>query len=243
MTTEEISSLGPTEIPATQGASSDNDVARIQQRISDLIAEKFKESEVYYLSQLGAQLGADRKYLEKLTEKKFAMFLRETFPFEIGKTGEHQNVLFLKNPNPVTRSPTVAASNATGKAAPRFIPRFWAAFAIPLRADEDRHIDLDTCDFGSKETMFAHGKDIRRIDPSFIAPQEASGSATETVERIYRWLETEGLDAKRFELQPRRTRNGADSLLQHLLSALDRDQLKRVNLPLDVVKSLSDRRI
>lgn len=220
--------LGVAEIIEAAG---DPEVARITVKIETLIKEHFQSAERYYLSRLGVQLGEDRRTLERLTGKKLAQFVREKFDYKIGTSGQHKNVLYLIAPGTSAKGLPVAS--------PRYLPRFWAAFAMPLRDDEERYIDLDTLEFGPKDMVAG---DVRPIEAEYVAPNDASGSAAETAMRISRWLDKQQLDGERFHMRLRRSPPSGESLLNQVLSVLDRDQLRRTSLPLDVIKSLTDRR-
>ena len=128
-------------------------------------------------------------------------------------------------------------------AAPRYVPRFWAAFAVPLRENEDRFIDLETFEFGPKDALAVQDRDVRPIAAEYVAPPEASGSAAETAERIARWLDAQGLDGERFRVRPRRSRPAGESLLDQILSGAPiATSSERITLPLDVIKNSADRR-
>jgi hypothetical protein len=214
------------------------DIERIKGRIEQLAAAHFAKGEQrYFLSRLGNELGTDRSVLEKLTGVKLTQFVRENLPYEIGAGGSHQNVLFLIAPD---GTPTASAKSSG--AAPRYAPRFWAAFAVPLAEGEDRVINLDSFDFGPTEKIGVDGASVRPIAPEFIAPKEASGSAAETAERIVAWLAAQGLDGARFYAVPRDHRSDGRSLLDRLFAVLDHDQLRRISLPLDVIKALAERK-
>lgn len=219
-----------------RGDSETDEISRIRSRIEGFLSECFDRGEpVYYLSRLGAQLGADRVTLEKLTGVKLATFLQDTFDYEIGREGQHNNILFVKS--------KTANANATVSPVPtpRFQPRFWAAFAVPLSAGERRYINLETMKFDSnRDALETNSTDVREIEARFIAPVGASGNASETVERISNWLKEQGLDSTPFLMTRKRVRREGRSLLDAVLTALDGDQLKRVSLPLDIVKTLND---
>jgi len=215
--------------------SMDPEVARIKERIQSLIRQHFDSgSGNFYLSRLGAQLGSDRMLLEKLTGGKLSEFVRSNFDYEIGRGGEKNNVLFLLAPG---------SSEKTGdRPTRRYLPRFWAAFAVPLPENEQRHINLASLKFGpDPSALGGMTDDIRAIAAQYIAPRSASGSATETAARIEAWLETQHLDAERF-LAKRQRSDRHGSVLEALLSALSPKDLERVSLPLDIVKTLFERR-
>jgi hypothetical protein len=220
----------------SRGDSTAEEINRIRSRIEGLLTECFDRGEpVYYLSRLGAQLGADRVTLEKLTGAKLATFLRDTFDYEIGSEGQHNNILFVK-------SKTAAANTAFPPTpAPRYQPRFWKAFAAPLPDGEHRYINLETLKFdSSRDALGADSADVHEIEARFIAPAGASGNASETIDRIGAWLKEQGLDSAPFLMTRKKTRRDGQSLLDAVLTALDGDQLKRVSLPMDIVKTLND---
>lgn len=215
---------------------SQTEVTRIKSRIGSIIDEHFsRASGDLFLSQLGSKLGEDRQALEKLTGMKLSQFIRSNFAHEMGATGEHKNVLYL-----VGQGKSIEATAQTPT--PRYLPRFWAAFAVPLIEAHERFIALETLRFGpDAPELKAGGHDVRRIDPKYIAPRNASGSAADTAGRITAWLEEQQLTKDRF-LDTRKRPRETESLLDSLLKALDGDELKRVSLPLDIVKALSERR-
>ncbi len=214
------------------------EIERIKGRIEKLASAHFANGEeCYFLSRLGNELGDDRSMLEKLTGVKLAQFVRENFTYEIGVGGAHQNVLFLMAPEG-----THTGSAAARTAPPRYARRFWAAFAVPLAEGEDRAIDLDSFEFGPSEKIGVQSANFRLIGSEFIAPREASGSAAETADRIAAWLATQDLEGARFHANLRRQRSDGRSLLDELFAALDHDQLRRVSLPLDVMKTLNERK-
>lgn len=217
-----------------EGDESDPEIARITARIDKLIKEHFVSEQTYYLSRLGTQLGEDRLALEKRTGKKLGQFISQKFKYEIGATGQHKNVLYLVAPG--------ASANAAPTATPRYVPRFWAAFAVPLRDGEERYIDINSFEFGPKTLIAGDKRDVRPIADEYIAPKDSSGSATETAARISQWLDKQQLDGERFRMPTQRPRSSDKSLLDQVLSVLDSDQLRRISLPLDVIKSLTDQR-
>jgi hypothetical protein len=225
------------EIPSSSETA---ELARIRLRIESLVNKHFATgADIYYLSQLGNDLGSDRLLLEKLTHQKLSEFIQKEFNFKICITGEHQNVLYMVRPgHSISEIPTPKPGTT------RYASRFWAAFSIPLTEGEHRFIDIHTLAFGSDESSLkGTGTDIREIRPEFIVPHGTYGSATEIADRIERWLDEQQLD--RFPFLAQRSQSARDarpSLLDQLLDALDGGQLKRISLPLDIIRTLSERR-
>lgn len=214
------------------------EISRIKSRISSVIEEHFSSGTGHlFLAALGTKLGADLRPLEKLTGMKLSEFVRSSFSYEIGVTGEHKNILYLVAPGK-----SAETINQPPPPTPRYLPKFWAAFAIPLADAQERHIDLETLRFGPDATeLKTAASDVRRIDAKYIAPRDASGSASGTAARIAAWLDEQHLKNDRF-LDARKRPRETETLLDALLSALDGDELKRVSLPLDIVKALAERR-
>lgn len=211
------------------------EVARIRDRIVALVESHFASGKpVYYLSQLGNELGEeDRKLLEQLTHAKISEFVTSAFNYEVGCTGQHKNILFLVAP---------AGSAVLPAAAPRYNSRFWAAFKVPLHEGERRFIDIETFEFGADANQFAvQDAQSREIDPGFLPKGDEATTPNAISARIAAWLEAQHLDHAQFLFQRRKQRSGDGSLLAALISALDKDQLKRVSLPLDVIRTLDAR--
>ena len=219
-------------------AEGGEEIERIRTRIEKLVADHFKKgTSIYYFSQLGTDLGDDRKRLEHLSGVRLAQFIESRFEFEIGHTGTHQNVLYIRQPG--------AGKVELPSAAPQYKKRFWAAFAVPLQGDKSRFINLYTLKFGSgQDDVAIGGGEVRPIDHKYITVDGQYGTPAEIMGHIREWLAEQELDETSFIVHSRRTdTDDSESLLDALLNSLSGDQLKRVSLPLDVVKVLSDRRI
>lgn len=212
------------------------EIDRIRARIAGLIDGHFSEGATsYYLSQLGNELKDDRKTLERLTRKKVSEFVQDEFQYEIGRTGSHNNVLFIVAPGANPEKPAPAL--------PRFNKRFWAAFSVPLPEGERRFLDLSNLNFGPhREDLGSEGHDIREIEARYLPTANESRTPAQVAEEIKAWAEVQRLDVEQFTIARRKrpTENGK-SLLAEIITMLDKDQLKRVCLPLDVIQTLSSR--
>ncbi|HEX3422300.1 MAG TPA: hypothetical protein VHS33_02705 [Sphingomicrobium sp.] len=210
------------------------EIERIGGRIQRLVASRFEHEDTYYLSQLGNELGEDRKLFESLTGRKLSEFLSSEVGFQLDRTGVHKNVLFIRRPGSASPPPP---------AKPRFRRAFWLAFAAPLEAGSERHINIDTLKWAADADYVTEGGgEVRPIAAKFIA-KDAEASDADIISQIEKWLQEQNLEEDRFHVQKRRSeRHGERSLLDVVLIALSADQLKRVSLPLDVVKSLSEQR-
>ena len=215
-------------------AEPNEDVERISARIQALIGEHFDRGEArFYLSGLGSLLGDDRIVLEKASKRKLADFVENVLGYELQRGGQHLNVLHIERPAGLA-PPTVKPENKPLK----FVPEIWAAFKTPISAGERRFFNPVTRVTGS--TADADGAAIEI--PSHRL-SEAARPAEQVAESIRAWLEEDaGLDLSLF-LATRRQRDAdGPTLLNRILEALDGDQLRRTHLPLDVVKTLDERR-
>jgi hypothetical protein len=224
----------------TSDSSKTGDLARIKSRIESLVEQRFaRGAELYYLSQLGNDLGTDRQRVEQLTGQKLADFIQKEFNFETGRTGQHQNILFIVRPNHL-----ISEVEAAKPGLPRYRSRFWAAFAVPLPEGQRRFIHIPTLGFGPEESFLGGTEtDVREIGPEYVTQSGETRAAFQIADCIERWLQTQQLDRAPFLAQPRHALGDAlPSLLEQLLNALDGEQLKRISLPLDIIRTLNERR-
>lgn len=223
-------------------------ISEAKQRI-EALAEIRKRGGVkaYFLAQLGADLGKDRKRLEELTGKKLAEFVADELNFKIGSSDKHRTALYIyfddEEPNVIKRT--------------RYAKAFWDAFATPLSNDKNRYVNLDTFEFGQKTQVDAGKGSVREILPQYIVGGEAEGVADLISEKIRVWLEVQGIDPE-FFVDPRsrqtpqpsiarqpsmpqssmQSARGQASALDVLIGSLTLDQRQRTCLPLDVIETL-----
>lgn len=214
------------------------EVERIKTRITALVNDRFSRgSEMYYLSQLGTDLGADRGALERLSHGKLREFVEEALTFTIKATGQNQNIFYI------ARDATATSASETP---PRYNRSFWSAFAVSLMEDSRRFLNLDTQRFGPDEPSLRKvGGDVREIVADYLRKSGEPGDSQSIAGNIRRWLSDQELDPAPFLLtQKQRAAFSAQrSALDVLLESLDNDQLKRVNLPLDIVQALKARTV
>jgi hypothetical protein len=221
----------------TAVSGSADEIARIRTRIQDYFTESLANGVGrYYLARLGSQLGSDRATLEKLTGKKLAAFVQDDLGYEFDREGAHDNVIVVK-----LGEPPVGPRRA-GVAIPRYAPRFWAAFRVPLGQEVGRRfINLGTMMFGAAhEDVADDGSDVREIGAEFIVRDDGPVEPSVIAGFIERWLVEQGLEPGPFLIQRKDGHREDRSLLDAMILALNGEQLKRVSLPLDVVKALKD---
>jgi len=92
------------------------------------------------------------------------------------------------------------------------------------------------------EDLGSEGHDIREIEARYLPTANESRTPAQVAEEIKAWAEVQRLDVEQFTIARRKrpTENGK-SLLAEIITMLDKDQLKRVCLPLDVIQTLSSR--
>ena len=225
----------------TSASSETADLKEIKSKIELLVERRFAMGvNSYYLSQLGNDLGPVRQLVEMLSGQKLSDFIQKEFNFEIRTTGQHQNILYIVPPGR-------AISDFETPKVPkrRYASSVWAAFTRPLLEDQRRFIDIRTLQFGSEESQLGGpGTDVREISREYIRPLDTTGSAIEGVgNRIERWIQEQHLDPVQFLVQTRHiARDTRASLLDQVINALSDEQLRRISLPLDVIRTLSERR-
>lgn len=210
----------------------DEKLADLVCRIRAHIDQQFASGRTrVFLSSLGSELAVEKQRAEEISGLKFAEFLRANFDFPVGRTGAHENVLFIV--------PAGTSPNVVDETGPRFHSSFWTAFARPLVENEQRFINLSSLRFGAKEEVAGNGdEDIREIEGRFVATEEASRNVSDMLRRIDEWLADQCLDRDRFLAKERKAQPRKASLLAAIIDSLSVDQLRRISLPLDVVKTL-----
>lgn len=220
-----------------EGTGSDEEVARIASRIRDCFAKSLAIGEGrYYLARLGSDLGSDRNTLEMLTGKKLVSFVQDALGYEIEREGKHGNIIVVKLGGPAV------SPKKTVRSIPRYAPRFWAAFRVPLVVEGTRRfINLGSMVFAAEQKEVSNGEgEVREIDPRFIVQDDGPVEPSVIADNIERWLEEQGIDPAPFLIQKKDAHREERSLLDEVIMALSGEQLKRVTLPLDVVKALKD---
>jgi hypothetical protein len=218
-----------------QMATEIDTLAEVIGAIRDYIEGKFAEGRSrVYLSSVGSDLPDLKTQSETLTGLRFAQFIEKNLGYPIGRTGAHNNVLY------VARKEGQAA-DLGAVSVPRFISSFWAAFSKFIAEGEQRYINLSNLQFGpDRVTVGSDTDDVRQIESQFVATNENERHPAAMLTRIDCWLEQQGLERQRFLGASRKQSTHRRSLLAKVVSELSPDQLKRTSLPLDVVKALLD---
>ena len=123
-------------------------------------------------------------------------------------------------------------------AGPRFQSAFWAAFRVPLDESRGRYMSIQA------PLRFVDVSPEERPDGFLEVAREyivgPDAEATEVQQRAQDWLAVNGLDQDPFLSKNKAdvARLPSDDLLGRLLLALEPDELKRISMPLDVVRKL-----
>lgn len=209
------------------------EIERISGRIKALVEEHFGRGEAqFYLSGLGSLLGEDRLALERLSKRKLGDFVANVLDYELGKSGQHLNVLHIVRPEtfgPATITPERKST--------KFIPEIWTSFAKPLSEGERRFFDPAALAVSSEPDGAGAA---REISAAYLSREPRP--AGQVGDSIRKWIDDQSLDLSLFVATRARRDSGGATLLDQLLDALDGEQLRRAQLPLDVIKTLSERR-
>ncbi len=217
----------PEEHPNPDEALSD-----LQKRVIAKIAEYFASGkEVYYLSQLGGDLGTDLDEIKEHSEG-LEQFLTDLDGYYVSSTGEKGNVKFVaKTPDAIPPPSTPQQS--------RFLPAVWKAFHADLdeglvrfyNPDTRRYEDVSAGDAGSRTGS-------HQIDKSYVDEVADAQDDTVAAEIIKKWVMNNKLNLADYVVGPGARRATGQSVLHSLVSVLSQEQLRRVNLPGDIIERL-----
>jgi len=131
--------------------------------------------------------------------------------------------------------------NASGAPEQRFAPAFWAAFRKPLVSGYSRWVRSEKpVRFEDVREGFKAPQGFVEIGRTYIVDP---GGETETVlANIEAWREEKGVELDAYLMtREREPGSASDDLLGQLLGRLDRDEMRRVTMPLDVIDKLRPR--
>ena len=216
-------------------------------RVINLVRECWEEHQMpLLLSRLGGQddgsiaklakqrAGSLKAYLAQQIADHVRLIQHSTKSAVIGaipadvQTGEHEDADVLLER---TQDPTM-------KATPRFHTAFWAAFRIPLDTSKRRHISIHAPIRFQDVTSENIPDGFIEIERKYIVGADAE--ATEMEKRAQDWLSDNQLEQTRFlwKAKTETTHLPSNDLLGRLLLALTPDELKRISMPMDIVRKL-----
>lgn len=218
-----------------------HELSRIAKRVEELIDQNKGREPKYLVSALGNALGDDLKRIKELTQSGLNDFIRQylSHRFALEKIGTHGNIAVVVDRSEQSGPAEEAQTHHGG--GPRFHPRFWAAFLVPLKEGNVRIFHVDQVSFEDRPTAEAHS-DALTIPTEFIAGPGEERDVEKVKNNIARWLEQNGLEMEKFLAYKRFHSNThhqpVESLLSAVLAALDQRQLQSTSLTLDVVAAL-----
>ena len=131
-----------------------------------------------------------------------------------------------------------SAGSLSSPGTPRYHAAFWAAFRIPLDTPKRRYLSLKSPTH-FRDTELEEAPDgFIEIEPRYIA--DADTETIDIMKHIEEWIKLNDLDEAQF-LWAHNKKDGSlppNSLLDRFLLALDAEDLKRVSMPLDIIKKL-----
>jgi hypothetical protein len=200
------------------------------------------------IAQLGSRLGANtRTEIEADTGLKLQAFIRTNMTDDL-----------LIHPNP--RSPDILGlfprdaqlaedlsfyfQPAGQPAAKRYRPSFWAAFAKPIAPNYRRYIRPDDLFFVDLPQTAPAPVNTLEITRDAVPPEDADGRDQLIIQSISKWLAQTSLPEQSVLLGAHTdsriaTEQTSHNLLFSILSHLDDAELKRITLPMDIVRKLA----
>lgn len=231
----------------------------LKQEIVELVTEHWHtHQKVYLLSNLGQTLMrrgfdlqailAGRKFMNYISTElkdKIIVFPSPNNPLKIGvvpanvEVTESTEAIFSPPDNRHGGDPKI----------PTFAPAFWAAFTRPIPTGRVRTLSLSPkIQFQEVSETAATQSGKRTVSSDFIVSAETSDSGDyrkRVYENIQRWLVENTIDESAVLARSSTTERATteertrSSLLEHLLSTLTDEEMRRISLPLDIVARLS----
>lgn len=230
------------ECLASETLSKDVELDRIAKRIESLVDQAKGLHPKFLVSALGIALGEDLKTLKQLTNGGLNDFIessRLSHRFKLERMGIHGNITAVvdRSVSPVT----LQSATSPREQNPRFHPRFWAAFSVPSKVGHVRILSPD--DFTFKDVPSEdEPKGGWTIAEYLIVSAQEDRRDDKIKANIATWLNQNALNEDRFQVSKktaaRSVHSQTGSLLEALISALDRRQLQANTLTLDAVATL-----
>lgn len=226
----------------------------IKAKAIELASTALQERSVYLLSELGAALGNDLRTLKIITRGGLVDFVRTHMSdrFQLILTGKHSNIYAIIPVEGAQAAPVSAVRHERETEQkprhPRYHYRFWAAFSVPP-SGEMRFLKLSDFTFDDLDESQPEPPNSLPIPTELIAPEEVEHRDELIASNINRWLEGNKLAPDQFLASAKRWSPASQvaplgtSVLDILISSLDRRQLQSSNLSLDVIATLLRKRI
>lgn len=234
----------------------------LKEFIVELTQKTFEnEGTGVYLSQIGTLIAKDSPQLrDSLDGRKLADFIAEemTDAIQIIPLSKSSNlkialpITVQVNDNIMEFIPKRNATTSSAMETPRYNSAFWAAFSQPLPDGYTRLIEFEPeLRFEDIKGEPSPTSTKKKVSPDFIITQAQvteltpAQRSTLIARKIKNWLlENEvGFDLVKAQIMDAKVSGSRkESLLEVLIAALDESELKRIQIPLDVVAKLHRKR-
>ena len=224
----------------------------LRECVRDLLTAGIKTRGYHLLSQLGQELGPDVGRIRADTGKKLRDYVEAEFAdlFDVKPIQELGKNIFGAVPKGMPVSAIELQRPDKSSGSDRFHGRFWAAFSVPITASR-RLISLQDFTFHDADSAEGSRDVFRVIEPGYVASSGIEERDVTIKENIHRWLADQELHRAFFVLRKSKrlvgsglaSRQSPVSILDAITSSLDRSQLQRNSLPLDVIVALAKRTV
>ncbi len=218
--------------------------------------EKGIASKGYHLlSRLGQDLGGSNvQEVRRLTGKKLTEYVATRFSdkFEVVPLQQLGKNIFGVVQRGKTAENLELPSRENEPDNHRYNKHFWAAFSVPLASPgQIRLLNVESFYFEDREQNALPKENQLIISPDLIAPVDEASRDEHIKRNIDNWLAESKFDrlrvltgsTERKEEERGKNLPFSSSALDLLLSYLDKSQLQRTALPLDVIATLAKKRV
>lgn len=233
-------------IATDSGCNVTDEAAQLADRVTELVGEHWhKRHEPLLLSQLG---GADQGEVGRRAKElsgNLAAFIKHHAADRVRLASGSAHPLVVAavpvnvDQNVEVDDLLVRARERAENSGPRFHRAFWAAFRVPLGEGNTRFVStrMPIQFEDTPSTMENHPTGYVEVERQYIAGAECDVQGVQRL--IARWLDANELEQGTFLATNSAVSNlPKHDLLGHLLIALDAEDLKRMTIPLDVVRKL-----
>ena len=216
----------------------------LDDRIVDSVRQFWNEnSRPLLLSQLGAQdngrianrakeqVGGLGTYLRNRLQDRVRVIQHTTKPTVIGAVPSDADV-----PNSNLDELLNQTQTQSHKTTFRLHPAFWAAFRKPLGDSLRRYMSIQPPLHFRDVDQEIQSSGFVEIRREYVLAADADAKTVQ--DTINMWLADNGLDATAFGRANRPPSLPSDDLLGRMLLALEPEELKRMSIPLDIVRKL-----
>lgn len=237
----------------------DSALSELKKIIIDLINDAYITNKTgVFLSQIGLLITKNPDFKKTMKEKKLADFIETELSSDVQIISPPESPkLKIALPKHVRVDNSnnfvpVRDQNSGLDSMPRYNKSFWAAFSHPLADGCHRYIKFDPeIYFEDNASVASLSSEYKKIPPEFIiswsqGPEESPAQISKRIaESINRWLAENHVDIDLVKVKSGEKKSLVsqnDSLLDQLISALDEADLKRIQIPLDIIVKLQRKR-